>query len=70
MIKRVTLLLATLLAVGHFSNPVFAQDDESGDQATATTTTTTTDTAPADTTPADGKEKKKGKGGDAEPECD
>lgn len=65
MIKRITLLLAALFAVGHFSNPVFAQDDESRDQTTATTTAT----PPADTPPAEGKEKKKTQGGD-EPECD
>jgi hypothetical protein len=62
MIKRITLLLATLLAVGHFSTTVFAQDgDSSGDKSTSTS---------ADTPPADDKDKKKAKGGGDEPECD
>jgi hypothetical protein len=62
MIKPITLLLTTLLAIGHIHNPVFAEDaDESGDKTTATTT---------DTPPADDQKKKKVTNGDSEPECE
>ena len=40
MYKRITLLLAMLLAVGSITTPVFAQDEEKS--------TTTTETKPAD----------------------
>lgn len=62
MSKRITLLLAMLLAVGHLSSAVFAQDgDESGDKSTTTS---------ADTPPANDKGKKKAQAGGDEPECD
>ena len=40
MFKRITLLLAMLLAVGSFTSQVFAQDEESSE--------TTTETKPAE----------------------
>ena len=55
MIKRITLLLATLLAAGFFNTPVLAQDEK---ETATDSTQTTTETKPAE-----------GKGG-AEPECD
>ena len=41
MLKRITLLLAMLFAVGSISTPAFAQDEEeSGAESTTTTETT------------------------------
>lgn len=59
MIKRITLLLATLLAVGFFSNTVLAQDEEAtGEDSTQTTTTPK---------PVEGEDEGEDEG---DPECD
>ncbi|MEN8170950.1 MAG: hypothetical protein ABFS08_12075 [Pseudomonadota bacterium] len=55
MIKRITLLLAMLFAVGSFSTAVLAQDEEeSGAESTQTT---------AETQPTEGED-------EGDPECD
>ena len=61
MIKRITLLLATLLAVGFFSNTVLAQDEE-------TTGEDSTQTTPK---PVEGEDEGEGEAeGEGDPECD